>query len=166
MRPDVFVVAAVMVIAGISCDRLPSGAVGSEMADVPSCGWMPDAPVEFEVAVYDTVSSSQPPYELILHVRYLRSCSETILPLALQEVSLEGGYRDPDTLEIRLFGQDGKPLGRGGYNIYETRDTLKSGFSIPEGYMLSVAPVREVSGVVSVGYTLCDKNSAPLPIVY
>lgn len=170
MNPDArqILVALGLVISPFltGCDRLPSGAIGSEMAVVPSRGWYPDAPVEFTPVTYDTVSPPAPPYELVIHVRYLRSCPERELRLAVQEMSLAEGYRPADTITIPLAGADGKPVGRGGYNIFETCDTLRSGFTLPEGYTVTLAPVSAVAGVISVGYSLLDKNSVPTLVVY
>lgn len=153
------VISTILTALAAGCGYLPSTPVGSQMADVPADGWRPDAPVDFNVTTYDTVDVPAPPYRLVVHVRYRRGVAMSSLPLVVQEMSLTGGYTDPDTIDIPLNTSSDPSGRRGGYNIYETCDTLRSGFTLPEGYTLSISPASEVRGIVSIGYSLLDHNS-------
>ncbi len=77
--------------------------------------------------------------------------------LNLEEFSLS--HSKPDSLQasIRLFDNEGKPLGHGSYGVYEMADTIRRGISIPEGYSISVSsplPMNSTAGINAVGVVL------------
>lgn len=139
--------------AAASCSHLPPAPAASQYVELAR-PWMPGGVVEFTPQLFDSLESRRHPFDLQVSVRYTRNCQADEIVMVIEEMSLDNGVSEPDTVVVPLFSPEGKPLGKGSYNVFERSVTLHEGFPLPEGYTFSVTPVMPVNGVISVGYRL------------
>lgn len=136
-----------------SCDRQEMP-VFSEFAYIPEEGINPSAIIAFSPEESDTALNFSGNYDLVMVVRYTLQCPSESLGFSLEEFSLDREESDSTRRELKLFNSKGRPLGKGGYGVFEIRDTIHRDYPVPEGYALSVSSLipREASkGIKSVG---------------
>lgn len=135
----------------VSCN----GTRWSQFADIDSRGWQTPELVEFRPE-RDSLNPDER-FDVILCIRYKKNAVSPEACISLEEESLE---TEPSRVALRipLLSRDGKPLGHGSHNLYETFDTLHRDFRIPDGYSVAVAPLPNHSpaGIVNVGLILSN----------
>lgn len=137
----------------LSCSRLPV-ADFSEFVDFPPSGIPQNREYDFFVTAADSADVVSGRHNALLVVRYSAKCPSRSIILNIEELSLSHCRPDTTKLELQLFDNDGLPLGKGAYGIYEITDTLHKGIVIPDGYTLSFSsplPDGKTAGVKSIG---------------
>lgn len=147
-----------------SCTRSIPAAY-SEFADIPESGIPLDAEYEFTPVPLDSTEVGNGRFDLILVVRYSNRLKARSVILNVEEISLDDMSPDSTSVDLALFGDDGRPLGLGNYGIYEISDTLRRNISIPEGYSVTISsPMlpESTTGIKSLGLILSRSGqSAP-----
>lgn len=159
------------VISG-GCDR---NVAWTDTVSTPERGWTSDHPVVFELdpkayepeenkyvlmtarAVGDTVPRLRGDFHAMLSLRYKDDCNARSLRLALEQVALDVDEIRRDTLNFRLFGDDGASTGRGRFGLNETALELPYPFHASDGTVVTITPLpysEEIDGVLSLTLTL------------
>ena len=136
-----------------SCER-PEMPVFSEFVSIPEQGIDPYAVIGFSPEESDTALILTGKHDLVMVVRYTMQCPSESLELSLEEFSFSQEKPDSSRLELKLFNSKGRPLGKGGYGVFEIRDTIHSDYAMQEGYSLSLwsmLPREATKGIKSVG---------------
>lgn len=100
-------------------------------------------------------------YDVVIAVRYTPTCPSQSVIFNIEEFSLSHEYPDSTTVELTLFDNDGQPLGKSRYGIFEVTDTIRRGYRLPPGYSLSLSsplPSASTTGIKAVGLVLADQN--------
>lgn len=92
--------------------------------------------------------------DIMLSLRYDSRCRLKQLPLEIEQLSLDSDR--PDTLRVTLVlrNDGGTPLGKNSYGMHEISDTIMRGFTIGEGYTVTVSTPLErhaLKGIKSIG---------------
>lgn len=145
--------ATAIAAAAASCSHLPPAPAGSQYVELAQ-PWLPGGVVEFTPQLYGSLESRRQPFDLLLSVRYTRNCQANEIVMVIEEMSLDNGVSEPDTVVVPLFSPSGTPLGKGAYNVFEQSVALHDDYPLPDGYTFSVTPAMPVRGVISVGYRL------------
>lgn len=143
-------------LALCSCKRW-TGVEYSEFVDIPSSGIPQICVYDFSPEFEDSVCREVLPNFLVLSVRYTVNCPSRSIILDIEEMSLTHTIPDSTTVELPLFDEEGKPLGKGNYGIYEVNDTIRKNMKVPEGYTVSVSsplPPEKTKGIRAVGIIL------------
>lgn len=136
-----------------SCERheMP---VFSEFVTIPEEGIDPNAIIAFSPEESDTALKFSGAYDMVMVVRYTLQCPTESLEFSLEEFSLAREMPDSTRRQLKLFNSKGRPAGKGGYGVFEIRDTIHRDYFVPEGYSLSVSsmlPRDATKGIKSVG---------------
>lgn len=142
---------------------LPSGCENldkidySDFADIPQSGIPQYWKYDFVTTEKDSAQTISGVHDAVIAVRYTNECKSRSVFLDIEEY--ENGNDTSDTLriEIPLFDDAGKALGKGIYGIYEVSDTIRRNFKVNDGYIMSVStPMKESStaGIKSIGFIL------------
>lgn len=133
-----------------SCNEVKQTAY-SEFVAFGSDGWDPVCVLDFAPYPVDSVCTPGDKFDLILTLRYSPRDLAEVIPIEITEEDEEGviGTR---RVSIPLCDADGKPRGKRGIALYEISDTIKKGFSLPDGYSISVQSLSPAEN------TLCLRN--------
>lgn len=129
---------------------------------LPESGWNPEMSLEYTPWPTDSILNEGDRFDVVVCVRYSRDARPQGLDMTLSSFTLADEKPDTVPLSFTLFSPAGKPLGKGGYGVYEVTDTVARGIALSEGYnitLLSRADAASTAGVSDIGVILL--NSQP-----
>lgn len=153
----------VMMVTLAACVYLPTVHY-SQFVSIPAEGMPKDWQFTFSPA--DSIDSiaRQIPVNVIVAVRYAGRCRARNIVLNVEEMALDFEHPDSSAISLQLFTDDGRPLGRGVYGVYEISDTLRRNFIIPEGYFISISsplPTDMTRGINDLGIVVGNPPEGP-----
>lgn len=156
--PGPFVTAWLFVaslVMAASCTA-PGGDVAySRFRNIPSGGWDRLDGREFQPFAEDTLLLPGR-YDVVLCVRHNGSFGFREVRLAVETPGPEGVMK-ADTVTVRMADADGRFLGRGSYDLYETADTVLKNVFLERNWSMAVAPAMpggEVRDIDKIGLIL------------
>lgn len=155
-----------MLVMVAGCTRPSAGWSGFASTDPE--GWNPLRSYELTPVPPDSAPRWTGLWDVVLCVRYLPSAPCDALTLTVTEENAAADTLASRDIRFTLFGADGRREGRGLYGVYEICDTLRTGFTPPEGYTVtwSVPPgAAAPHGITDVGVIISYPGGSRLPWV-
>ena len=143
-----------------SCRRVEN-VVYADFEDFGSMGWDPARLLPFVPWPMDSIVTPEDRFELVLTVRYSPSIQTSIIPLEITEENADSVFATT-RVNLKIRDENGELKGRKGISLYEYSDTIRSSFSIPDGYQVelqSLAAMEDSYGLRSIGFTLIKSES-------
>lgn len=140
----------------MGCDRF-SDAEFTDFVDIGPSGIPEGWNYEFAPSLSDTTKNFTGSYNVVIAVRYSKLCPSKSVIFNIEEISLQHDAPESQMREMTLFDEEGIPVGKGNYGVYEVTDTLRHGYSLPERYSLSISsmlPDSSTIGIKSIGFIL------------
>lgn len=153
-----FLISLTLVASG--CNRI-NIADYSTYVGMPTDGMPTDMNFELAPESIDTILDLTKPYDVIVAVRYTNSCPSKNVIFNIEEFSLNQECPDSLRMELSLFNNEGRPIGKNMYGIIEITDTLHKDFRIPQGYSFSLSsplPPSSTIGIKAIGLIFVDHN--------
>lgn len=143
-----------LLIAG-ACSTPGGDVVYSRFHSVPSGGWAELDGREFQPFAEDTLL--QPGrYDVVLCLRHNGSFAFREMRLAVETPGRDGVMMT-DTVTVRMADADGRFVGRGSYDLYETADTVLKNVHLERNWSIAVAPAMpggDVRDIDKIGLIL------------
>lgn len=153
----VILMTGVLMILMAGCRRVDS-ILYSHYTDLPASGWP-----RYESKCFQPDSTLEGrKTDMTLNVRARASRPLPAIPVIVS-VDDETGQAYCDTIDITMFNPDGSPMGKTRYGICEKSFPIMSGFTVKKGLsicLIPLAPERFTAGMLNIGITLEDHESA------
>lgn len=149
------------IVAATSCVEIPE-AHFSRFADIPEEGVPQGWEFVFNPTESDSAGVISGPHDIVVATRYTKECPSRSIILRIEEFSLAHTTPDTATVEIPLFDDEGNPLGRGIYGIYEISDTIRKGITVADGYSVALSsplPAEETRGIKALGIVVAPSGT-------
>ncbi|GEM_PF-2866046 len=153
---NVFLMMTVSVALSLCGCREVNDTLYLKYADIPADGWQTYHQVCLDPTAADSVWFGQP-MRLELLVRYKASAPMPALPV-LCEIQDEDGEIRSDTLRLRTFTADGRPLNPVRFGICEATVPIAMQLPLTRGLsvcLMPLAPEQASRGLLSVGIKMC-----------
>ncbi len=153
---NVFLMMTVSVALSLCACREVNDTLYLKYADIPADGWQTYHQECFNPTAADSTWFGQP-MALELLVRYRSDSPMADFPV-LCDIEDENGEIRRDTLVLRTFRPDGRPLSPGKFGICEATVSLAKQLPLTRGLSVCIMPLGPKSasrGLMSVGIKMC-----------
>lgn len=158
IRKFAFLLLAALISASCTTGNTPRIEY-SQFEMIPEEGIPQNWVYEFNPTESDSLEVISKPHNVVIIVRYSNRCSSQNIFLDIEEISPGRQHPDSTKLQIKLFDENGNPVGKGTYGIFEVADTLRRHSRIDDGYSISVSsplPQKYTEGIKTIGVLVTD----------
>ncbi len=130
---------------------LPSVSVVQDFGEE---GIPPGIVFDLSTSPQDSAALSDRLCDIILTLRYTKNCRSREVIFNIEQNSLSHTKPDSSQVTFHLFSPSGRALGKGSYGVFEVSDTIRKGYKVPDGYVVSATsplPQSATEGVKSLG---------------
>ena len=156
--------AVALILLALPACREVDDTIYMHYLDVPHMGWDMSHPMNFEAFPADS-SYIGTPTRMELLVRYLESQPMAEIPV-LASVEDENGDIISDTLRLKLFGPQGRPLDPPKFGIAEHVVPLLYHYRLRPGLsvnLIPLAPANASKGLLNIGVRLAKDADRSMP---
>jgi len=135
----------------------------SSFVEFPEEGMPQSWEFDFNPTASDSAMVISGHHDIVVVTRYTKACTSRSIILNIEEISFSRAKPDTFSLEIKLFSNEGVPLGKGIYGVYEIADTIRRNVSVDNGYSISLSsplPREKTVGIKALGIVLPRNDSS------